>query len=224
LDKLNTDEVVETVRRLRSIRPAVFGVDGHSFVLNPPAPIPDVVEFERRHGVELPGAYREFLTRAGNGGAGPYYGIFPLGQMDAFFKLKAWRSDDGFVGIPSKPFLLREAWNYLTGIPEETPATIDDDERQRQLDEFDVVYWNPFRMNGSIPICHMGCALRVWLVVAGEDAGRLWRDGRADYTGLKPVHLKNGSPATFASWYMEWLDDAVLAAGEDWDTAKARRS
>jgi hypothetical protein len=29
-------------------------------------------------------------------------------------------------------------------------------------------YWNPSIMNGAIPICHKGCALRQWLVINGE--------------------------------------------------------
>jgi hypothetical protein len=225
MDTLNANEVVAMVRRLRLLQPGVFGAVGHSFVLNPPAPIPDVVDFERRHGIELPGAYREFLTAVGNGGAGPYYGIFPLGQMDGTSaQLQTWRSGDGVVGMPSEPFLLRESWNDLAGMPDETLANVDKNEHQRLVDAFDAEYWNPFRMNGCIPICHMGCALRIWLVVVDEDAGHLWYDGRADYTGLKPVQLKNGSPATFGAWYMEWLEDAVLAAGEGGETAKARRS
>ena len=64
-------------------------------------------------------------------------------------------------------------------------------------------------MNGAFPICHMGCALRVWLAVEGDQRGRLWRDGRAEYSGVSPVLLKDGSPADFSGWYMEWLQNAL---------------
>jgi hypothetical protein len=65
-------------------------------------------------------------------------------------------------------------------------------------------------MNGAIPICHEGCALRIWLVVSGSQAGYLWRDSRADYAGLTPLCLRNGTGATFSSWYNEWLEAALL--------------
>jgi hypothetical protein len=76
------------------------------------------------------------------------------------------------------------------------------------MEAFDKKYWDPSRMNGAIPICHKGCALRVWLVITGGESGYLWEDCRADYTGLFPVVLKNGSRPTFSSWYAEWLADA----------------
>jgi hypothetical protein len=55
----------------------VFGVIGHHFVLNPPLTEAEVVAFEQGHQVRLPPDYRHFLTSIGNGGAGPYYGVFP---------------------------------------------------------------------------------------------------------------------------------------------------
>ena len=67
-------------------------------------------------------------------------------------------------------------------------------------------------MNGAMPICHKGRALRVWLVITGPESGQLWEDGRADYTGLFPLLLKDGSRATFSSWYGEWLVDALQMA------------
>ena len=52
------------------------------------------------------------------------------------------------------------------------------------------VYWNATQVNGAIPICHLGCCLRQWLVVTGPEAGNVWDDVRADYAGFKPVQSK----------------------------------
>jgi hypothetical protein len=41
---------------------------------------------------------------------------------------------------------------------------------ERQLDGFENRYWSASVMNGAIPKCHEGCALRIWLVVTGEQA------------------------------------------------------
>lgn len=209
---LDPREIRDAVRRLQAAPPAIFGAQGHLFALNPPLSVADVVDFERTHRIELPIDYREFMTNVGNGGAGPYYGVFPLGHMDGTLtQHQVWKSGDGFVGILSEPFLLREAWNDLGGKPADSVADTDEAEYERQLDEFDEMYWNCWRMNGALPICHLGCAMRVWLVVKGDEAGHVWYDRRADYSGLVPACLRDGSRATFSSWYAEWLDDALRA-------------
>lgn len=42
---------------------------------------PDLSAFESCHRVRLPTDYRYFLARVGNGGAGPFYGLEPLGTF-----------------------------------------------------------------------------------------------------------------------------------------------
>lgn len=54
-----------------------FGAERHRYRWNPPALPADVEAFEREAGVELPEEYRDFLLCAGDGGAGPFYGLFP---------------------------------------------------------------------------------------------------------------------------------------------------
>ncbi|MFC7246025.1 HEAT repeat domain-containing protein [Catellatospora aurea] len=66
----------------------VFGVEAHGFQLNPPLAEETVTLFESDHGVDLPEAYRRFVTRLGDGGAGPDYGLLPLGD-DVSDKLAA---------------------------------------------------------------------------------------------------------------------------------------
>jgi hypothetical protein len=113
--------------------------------------------------------------------------------------------------VLSRPFPLREPWNDLAGMPAEDLSNTNEEEFVRQMDAFDERYWDTSRVDGAMPFCHLGCALRVWLVVTGPEAGYLWHDGRADYTGLAPLTLRNGERATFASWYAEWLEDALQA-------------
>jgi hypothetical protein len=69
-------------------------------------------------------------------------------------------------------------------------------------------YWNPAIMNGAIPICHIGCALRQWLVVNGDQKGFVWNDYRADCGGVLPVVDESGRQVTFSGWYMSWLEEA----------------
>jgi hypothetical protein len=67
-------------------------------------------------------------------------------------------------------------------------------------------------VNGAIPICHEGCALRMWIVVSGEQAGNVWEDRRSEYKGLRPVRIDRSS-TTFYKWFAEWLDNCFAKAG-----------
>ena len=125
---------------------------------------------------------------------------------DVGAELKTWTEGDGFVGILSQPFQFDEPWNDLTGRPEFDPEE-DEEKYDEDMNTFEERYWSGSLMNGAIPIWHRGCALRLWLVVTGNQAGHVWRDGRADYTGLSPLLTKSGLRATFSSWYSDWLEE-----------------
>ena len=58
-----------------------FGADSHRYELAPPASLEEVEAFEQEIGVTLPEDYRNFLLHMGNGGAGPFYGLFSLEQV-----------------------------------------------------------------------------------------------------------------------------------------------
>jgi hypothetical protein len=65
----------------------IFGANVHRYRMSTPLSEQEVRAFESRHGVTLPADYREFLLRVGNGGAGPYYGVLPLGHHKAALPL-----------------------------------------------------------------------------------------------------------------------------------------
>jgi hypothetical protein len=187
---LNPDRIRESLKRLRAARPDIFGADEHRFVLNPPMPDAEATSFESEHNVRLPAEYRHFLTTIGNGGAGPFYGVFPFGMMDAGFGRSSWIDHQGIVGKLSEPFVAADKSNGTA---------------MAKMNRGDTDPLNPLPLNGAIPICLIGCALRIWLVISGERAGHLWYDGRVERSGLSPLLNADGSPTTFAMWYEDWL-------------------
>jgi hypothetical protein len=204
-----------TLQQLRGTPSAasVFGASAHEFVLAPPLSATDVEAFERRHAIALPDDYRWFITEIGDGGAGPFYGTFPVGHMDGVTRTnEPWSEDNGFVGILSRPFPLSESWNDVTGMPEDELAEQDEASYERLMDAFDARYWRTAMIDGAIPICHLGCALRIWLVVSGPERGFLWRDNRAEYGGLLPLQRSTGSRLTFLTWYESWLTRSIAEA------------
>lgn len=213
MSDFNLPSLRAAISRLRETGAMAFGASAHGFRLNPVLSRSEVSAFERDHKIVLPPDYRQFVTEVGNGGAGPFYGVFPLGFMDDNSDQRPWQENDGFIGTLSKPFRFQEEWNDLSGYPEAELMRRNETEYDRQIDQFDGKYWSSELMNGAMPICHEGCALRIWLLVTGEQAGRLWEDRRSEYKGLRPVLFAGGSAATFSEWYCEWLDSCFAMAG-----------
>jgi hypothetical protein len=59
----------------------IFAADHHQYRLNRPLPLRRVERIESLIGSRLPDQYRQFVTEFADGGAGPDYGILPLGGV-----------------------------------------------------------------------------------------------------------------------------------------------
>jgi hypothetical protein len=214
LDKETVLRLLEELRR-KDRKRTVFGSAEHDYKLNPPIPVSTIEEFEVRNGIRLPEDYRYFITEIGDGGAGPAYGLFPFGQHDDSL---SWEEGD-LIGDVSKPFPHVEAWNLPESFFEQEPDVPPDtpiEEEDKLWEEWDKVeqehYWNPSIMNGAIPICHLGCALRQWLIVNGDQRGFIWNDYRADHGGILLLRNESGEQMGFSDWYMSWLNEAIRQA------------
>jgi hypothetical protein len=197
----------------------VFGSIGHHYALNAPLSAEVIAAFEDRYSIDLPADYRQFITTIGNGGAGPAYGLFKFGEHDSNYTFVDW-GHGYLVGDFAKPFRFNEAWNHTPEFWSHRPEIKEDtpeEEEDRLWAEWDKLaeaeYWNPSVMDGAIPICHLGCAYRQWLVVNGPQRGLVWSDDRADDRGLSPLLDSSGKQMTFSDWYLRWLEEALVAVG-----------
>jgi hypothetical protein len=176
----------------------------HGFVLNPTLPEPEVAAFEAAQRVTLPTSYRRFLVEVGNGGAGPNYGLYPLGMCHHLRSLVRWTEQPGRIGRPSEPFPFTRGWNDLRGRPED-----DDEEYDEKMEAWQGRYFDPQLMNGAIPLSDCGCGIGDWLVVTGPEAGNVWRDSRSDHSGIHPLRVGGQPRLTFEEWYAAWLRSAL---------------
>lgn len=214
---LDPQDIHDRLRRLaaRDRSRVVFGAMSHKYALNPPLDAAVLDAFDREHEIVLPHDYRHFLTHIGDGGAGPWYGVNPFGHDDD----GRWE-DTLLVGDVGQPFRFSAPWNLSEEFWESDPRGAEGislEDEDRLVEEWDRrendAYWNPALMNGAIPISHLGCALRQWLVVHGPQRGFIWNDFRADQRGLSPVSGADGSPLTFTAWYLAWLAEAEQKVG-----------
>ncbi len=208
---LAVDRIESKLEKLRAKdkRLSVFGASAHRYVLHPPLAEKTVAAFERKWHITLPDDYRRFLVEVGNGGAGPAYGVFKLGEEDAGFGHRKWKH---LIDDPSKPFRHARAWNLPAAVRKKQPDPkgMTPEEEDEAWSAWGALVHEQYRglMDGAIPICHLGCALRQWLVVTGPRAGEVWNDDRADERGIAPL-TKNRHRVTFAEWYEGWLDASL---------------
>lgn len=182
--------------KAKDIKP--FGAEEHSFVLEPALNHTQVAEFETRWHVELPQEYRDFITKVGNGGAGPAYGMFSLS------KAMSYRGMNLPADFLSSPFPYQSLYNpyddpNLTEYWQRSVSgdVTKDEYESRKLKE----------VAGTLVLCHEGCGYLHLLIVSGSARGQMWLDATVSDGGYVPLEVG------FLDWYERWLDDA-LAGGE----------
>lgn len=139
-----------------------FGASTHKYQLNPPLAQAKVEAFERRWNITLPESYRSFIIDVGNGGAGPYYGLYRVGDTDPLL------DPDG--PLLAMPFPHVTAWNADSLPPQDEDA-----------------YFSDEQIAGSLALAHFGCGDFLRLVITGEARGEVWQDGRGGDYGIWPV-------------------------------------
>lgn len=112
----------------------------------------------RKNQVTLPEPYTQFLTEIGNGGAGPYYGIYSIEKATSYTD-----SDDALAAkcvlYPSMP---KEEWNHLI-----EPLISDEDIPDSEYDAARNMV-----MSGLLCIGTQGCEYDMYLVLEGEHKGK----------------------------------------------------
>ncbi len=186
-------DLADLKRKLQQLRKldqsfSCFGAESHRYQLEPTASMTMVQQFEREHRVRLPTEYVDFLTKLGNGGAGPCYGLFPLGNFS-----------DVEIGDLASPFPHTVHWNPYPQ-SESDPAAYQACENE---------YFEPKWISGALPICHQGCGYYDLLVVAGPEYGNIWTDGRVSDQGIAPASSANNRRLGFLDWYNDWLDSCL---------------
>jgi hypothetical protein len=181
----------------------LFGSHKHKYEINPTISLDKVRQFEAIHNVTLPMEYVEFITKIGNGGVGPFYGLEPF--ENCLFDDLDYKRPNSLL-TPSKPFLHTEPWNleFTTTIDYEENAT----EYDKEHSKFEEQYFDKEQMNGVIAICNYGCGVSLNLVVNGQEYGNIWTDDRGSDNGIYPSYeLGNKDKISFLNWYELWLDN-----------------
>lgn len=195
------ESIAEKLNRLKTLDQefSVFGAEHHKYELNPVVSSSEVSEFEHHFGIDLPQGYRLFITKLGNGGAGPYYGLEPLGDS-LFVDLDYKRKDE--LLDPSQAFELTTAWNM--------DFEAADALNEQEYEDFEEAYFDDKWVNGLLRICNFGCGVSMNLVVNGEEYGNIWVDDRGNDGGIYPdPYFSQAERTNFLQWYEMWLNQSI---------------
>jgi hypothetical protein len=192
MDAVAIRDALDKLKRADTKR-RIFGASAHKWKLGAPVAQHKVKAFEERFAIVLPYEYRTFLLEVGNGGAGPYYGLFPLG---VFSDIKGHDPTE-VIGDLSRPFPHTGAWNLY----DQPDSQVDEDEKAYEA--WTKRYCDNKWIDGAFPICHEGCGHYDLLVVTGSERGHIWVDRRVGDGGIAPAGL------SFLDWYQTWLDGAL---------------
>ncbi|MGD1845534.1 MAG: SMI1/KNR4 family protein [Salibacteraceae bacterium] len=183
-DKLSMARLADPSKR-------IFGADSHCYQLRSRASEVEICAFETKYKVQLPSGFRAFLLKVGNGGAGPDYGIYPLGKgMSQLF-------GEDPVSFLNQPCILTPA---LTNEEWEAMSMVRNDE-----DVSDEVYVEESgKLFGGILILGtQGCTYYNGLVLTGPHQGRvIFLDG----AWQKPYFAEEDC---FLNWYESWLGKVI---------------
>jgi len=178
----------------------LFGANIHKYSLNPKLSEDTLLKFETTHNITLPKDYKDFLTKIGNGGVGPAYGLETFENV--LFDDLDYKRPNSLLN-PSKPFPHTKPWNeeFVSTVNEED----NEEEYERQYSEF-----SKDLMNGVLAISNFGCGISLNLVVNGEEYGNIWTDDRGNDGGIYPSNqIVNKDRITFLNWYELWLDSSI---------------
>ena len=178
----------------RDERRVIFGASSHGYRLRPPCPEAELAQRERAHGYALPEDYREFITRIGNGGAGPSYGVLPFLGKDS--------EDYTEYERLGTPWAYADTYNPIGVLSPDD----EDDEDDDAIERGQRAYWRAFSSAGALYLCDHGCASRSLLVVSGPARGQVWADEVANEGGYAPAVTAAGERHTFTTWFAAWLD------------------
>jgi hypothetical protein len=198
---LNTTKIKEKLQELKKLDKSfsLFGSSTHRYQNQPISTI-EIIGFEKKFGIKLPANFKTFLNDVGYG-AGPFYGIYSLNQIDS--ELSSDINDlkqEGIEVSPAKPF------PFIQKDLDDLKLRIEKGEKSEVANI--PVFEGTLPVNGCIPICHQGCTTWSYLVVNGEFNETVWYMDSAMGVYWIPGTFSSDL-ITFEQWYKNWLTESL---------------
>ena len=191
------EEVKFWVSKAREADPElkVFGASSHKYRFAPPINLQEVRAFEQKHDIKLPENYVRILTELGNGGPGPYYGLYPLSRIKTDYSDHIG-SDITFLDASLTPEIWKQVMQGLDCV---------DDEEQYDADMRKVVA-------NAVVIGTQGCTYDTMLMCAGSEAGKIIN---IDWN-LEEDFPPKFTHMTLEEWYLGFFREVAAKNNISW--------
>lgn len=174
-----------------------FGSSSHQYRVKEKLTAKELADWQARNQVTLPEPFAQFLTEVGNGGAGPYYGIYSIEKAVSYTESQALLAESVLY-----PGMTKEEWNHLT-----EPLTNDEDIPDEEYDDVRNKV-----LGGMLCIGTQGCEYDMYLVLEGKHRGRIVYT--SDFHPDHPFFFVYED--NFLDWYERWLDEIILDYDNGW--------
>lgn len=165
----------------------VFGASSHKYRLNPVISLGKVRQFEKEFHITLPEEYVFFLTTVGNGGAGPYYGLYSLEKLACY----NYDKDHKYPVFIDNTLTLEKWQNTINAMDDCTDEEFDQIESQI--------------LSGALKIGTQGCTYGNLLMCQGSETGKIVYDDE-DWFFDNPPFLTG---MTFLDWYERFFEEII---------------
>jgi hypothetical protein len=173
----------------------IFGSSDHKYKLLKPISIQRLEMLEQKYNINLPDEYVAFITFLGDGGAGPFYGLYPIEMALKDTELIEDYKDDICSDI-TKPSIFtskKELKEYQ--------------EMNEKIEDYNERYNNGVRaLNGTLEINSQGCSFRNNIILNGPNAGKVF-----EFCGdmVEDIFFNYDKFIGFLDWYERWLDNSI---------------
>nr|WP_145405127.1 SMI1/KNR4 family protein [Paenibacillus xylanexedens] len=175
----------------------VFGSSSHQYKVDKKLSTKELAQWQANNQVTLPEPYALFLTEVGNGGAGPYYGIYSIEKATSYTDSHALTTK-----CVLHPKMTKEEWNHLIE-PLISDEDISDLEYEAARDQV---------LGGMLCIGTQGCEYDMYLILEGTNRGKVVYT--SDFHPDHPFFFVYEEH--FLDWYERWLDEIILDYDITW--------
>lgn len=175
----------------------VFGASSHQYKVDRKLTQKELTQWQVENQVTLPESYAQFLTEVGNGGAGPYYGLYSIGKAASYTASHALHSKCVLY-----PEMTKEDWNHLI-----EPLIRDED-----ISDLEYEAARERVLGGMLCIGTQGCEYDMYLILEGTYRGKVVYT--SDFHPDHPFFFVYEEH--FLDWYERWLDEIILDYDISW--------
>ncbi|RKN85950.1 SMI1/KNR4 family protein [Paenibacillus ginsengarvi] len=198
LDRIHT-KLEKAMRKDTDLE--VFGASSHRYKVQEKLTGKALEDWQAKHRVTLPEPYAQFLMQVGNGGAGPYYGMYSLEEATSYTDTNALAAKCAL-----HPGMSKEEWNQLA-----EPLISDENITDPEYDAARAKV-----LGGMLCIGTQGCEYDMYLVLEGKHRGRIVYT--ADFYPDHPFFFVYED--SLLDWYERWLDEIILDYDIGWFGSK----